>query len=325
MLDAPRNGTKPAGDWLKGGVIFAPRNQHGWIASHAQCPTPYLVHRNRLRIYYGTRDATNRTLPTYIDVMPDSPSEILDVHDRAILDLGELGCFDDSGVMPSCAVEHAGRIYLYYIGWNTGTTVPYRNSIGVAVSDDGGTTFVRLHAGPVLDRCWFEPHFCATPFVMIEGGVWRMWYLSCIGWEVRNDRPEPRYHIRYAESQDGIDWRRTGTVCIDFANPDEAIARPWVLRRDGKYCMWYCYRALDDYRTNPACSYRIGYAESPNGINWERRDSEAGLEASDDGWDSQMMAYPAIYSESGSLYMLYNGNGFGQSGFGFAVLNGWPV
>ena len=44
-------------------------------------------------------------------------------------------------MMPACAIEHRGRVLLYYSGWNRGVTVPYRNAVGIAVSDDDGDTF----------------------------------------------------------------------------------------------------------------------------------------------------------------------------------------
>ena len=33
-----------------------------------------------------------------------------------------------------------------------------------------------------------------------------------------------------------------------------------------------------------------------------------------------MMAYPYVYEHKGRKYMVYNGNGFGEAGFGYAVL-----
>ena len=44
-----------------------------------------------------------------------------------------------------------------------------------------------------------------------------------------------------------------------------------------------------------------------------------GLGPAAEGWDCDMTAYPAVYEQAGRLYLLYNGNGFGQSGFGYAV------
>jgi hypothetical protein len=239
-----------------------------------------------------------------------------------VLGLGKLGTFDDSGAMPSCIVNHGGRKFLYYIGWNRGATVPYRNSIGLAVSDDGGESFERVVEGPVLDRTATEPYFCASPFALYdeEAAKWKLWYASSTGWTVVNGHPEPLYQVKYAESADGVSWLRRNTVCLEYAFEGEANARPCVLKENGRYRMWYCYRGSVDYRTDKAQSYRIGYAESADGILWERRDSEVGIERSDEGWDSVMMEYPWVYEHRGRKFMLYNGNGFGETGFGYAVL-----
>jgi hypothetical protein len=308
--------------WKRCGLIHSPGTQPGreWSVSHAQCPTPDLLEESRLRIYFGTRDGQNRTRPTFIDVDPNHPERIQHVHDRPVLELGELGCFDDAGVMPFCVLNVEGAKLLYYAGWNTSTTVPYRISIGVAVSEDGGESFRRLHQGPILDRTVDEPHFCSTPFVVRELGQWRMWYLSCRGWRVLNRRPEPQYDVRSARSADGIHWEREGSIAIGIEVPEEAIARPWVLPGVNHWQMWYCRRSLDGYRTDKKSSYRIGYAESAdNGETWTRLDRLGGLDASELDWDAEMAAYPATYAQGGRLFLLYNGNGFGRSGFGYAV------
>lgn len=309
--------------WVKKGLIFRvdENSRHSWMLTHAQIPVADIVEDDRMRIYFGTRDKLNRTVTTYIEVQADNPQSVLHVHDQPVLGLGELGCFDDSGAMPSWIVNNGGIKYLYYSGWNVTTTVPYRNSIGLAISRNSGTTFTRPHDGPVMDRTYFEPHFCALPCVMVENGIWRMWYLSCVKWKMYNGKPEPYYHMKYAESTDGINWDRKGIVCIDFKSTDEAgICRPSVIKEGDTYRMWYSYRGLKDYRTNKEQSYRIGYAESHDGINWTRKDEIVGIDISQTGWDSEMIAYPYVYEHKGEIFMLYNGNGFGRSGFGYAVL-----
>jgi hypothetical protein len=84
--------------------------------------------------------------------------------------------------------------------------------------------------------------------------------------------------------------------------------------------MWYCYRDRIGYRTDPSRSYRIGYAESGDGVSWVRKDEEAGIGLSEEGWDSKMVEYPSVYEFRGTRHLLYNGNGFGESGIGHAVL-----
>jgi hypothetical protein len=90
---------------------------------------------------------------------------------------------------------------------------------------------------------------------------------------------------------------------------------------DGElYRMWFCFRGRAGFRTSKGSAYRIGYAESRDGIAWVRDDSRCGIVSSEAGWDSEMIAYPHVVSHSGRTYMFYNGNGFGRSGFGYAVM-----
>jgi hypothetical protein len=139
-----------------------------------------------------------------------------------------------------------------------------------------------------------------------------MWYVSCTGWNIVDGQIRHHYHIKYAESSDGIHWQRDGRVCIDFKSDDEyAISRPCVVHDPDMYRMWYSYRGA---------SYRIGYAESPDGLVWQRKDEEAGIDVSSEGWDSEMIAYPYVFDHKGRRYMLYNGNGYGKTGIGLAVI-----
>ena len=138
-----------------------------------------------------------------------------------------------------------------------------------------------------------------------------MWYVSGTAWSATPDGPKHAYHIRYAEASDALEWRRLGHVSIDYAGRDEyAFARPCVLRDPDVYRMWYAVRGT---------AYRIGYAESVDGLTWRRLDDHRGLLPGAEGWDSEMVAYPWVFDAEGSRYMLYNGNGFGRTGVGLAV------
>jgi hypothetical protein len=214
--------------------------------------------------------------------------------------------------MGAWVVRNSDRLRLYYIGWNLGTSVPFRNAIGIAESTDGGESFVRLSDGPVVDRSTHDPCFTASPCVIAEADRWRLWYLSCVGWDSGGGTPMPRYHIKYAESADGVEWCRRGVVAIDFGRADEyAISRPCVIRDHALYRMWYSTRGQ---------RYRIGYAESDDGVRWTRLDSRVGIDVSEAGWDSEMICYAFVFDADGERYMLYNGNDFGASGIGLAVL-----
>lgn len=124
-----------------------------------------------------------------------------------------------------------------------------------------------------------------------------------------------RHLLKYAESHDGIHWKRDGAIAVDFKCPEEyAICKPCVLKDPDVYPMWFCARGDVDRET-----YRICYAESKNGITWERMDERETIDLSETGWDSEMIEYPYVFDHKDSRYMLYAGNGYGLTGFGVAV------
>lgn len=307
-------------NWKKEGLIFKASGKYNWSKTHAQVPFPLLISDSKLRIFFATRNDKSQTSTSFIDVNPDNPKEILYEHNKPVLMKGKSGVFDDSGAMPSWFIYDNNRLYLYYTGWNTSETASYRLSIGLAVSDDNGETFNKVYEGPILDRSIYDHVWVAQPAVLKENGLWRMYYLSCTKIERINDHPEPYYNVKYAESDDGVNWIRNGHTCIDYDEFTDAIGRPWVFKENGIYKMFYSFRNAENYRTDPNKAYRLGYAESDNGINWERQDSKMIISFSEDGWDSKMMDYCSSYFFNGKRFLIYNGNGFGQSGFGFAVL-----
>lgn len=69
--------------------------------------------------------------------------------------------------------------------------------------------------------------------------------------------------------------------------------------------------------------YLPGFAESFDGIHWVRKDHEIGITPSPRGWDSEMLCYPSLIQYEDKIYMFYNGNGMGKSGFGYAILESW--
>jgi hypothetical protein len=274
-------------------------------------PVPLKLDSGRVRIYFTTRDDEGRSRIGWGELA--FPSGRVTYGDQPCLDLGSLGAFDDSGVMTGSLVRDGEILRLFYIGWSRGVTVPFYTFVGSAVSEDGGLSFTRVSTAPALERSATDPYLTTSPFAAFADGRWTMWYVSGTGWVPRRDGgPRHWYHIRRAESQDGLTWSRDGRPCIDYAAADEyAIARPCVVRDSHGYRMWYCHRGA---------AYRIGYAESDDGREWVRRDADVGIAPSTTGWDSEMIEYPYVFDHEGDRYMLYNGNGYGETGIGAAVL-----
>ncbi|HUU35455.1 MAG TPA: hypothetical protein VMW48_15425 [Vicinamibacterales bacterium] len=296
--------------WVKHGLVIEPRGQAPWVGSHAALPV-VLDAPDGQRVYFSSRDAKNRAHIGFATLRLAQPLEPAAWADAPVLSPGALGAFDDSGVTSSCLVAHDGRLFLYYTGWTLGVTVPFYLHAGVAVSDDGGVTFARVSAAPLLERIDVDPYLSASPWVLRDNGMWRMWYVSGTGWEARADGPRHRYHIKYAESRDGLRWTRHGVVCLDYASPEEyAFGRPCVVRDADRYRMWYSFRGS---------RYRMGYAESSDGLTWTRHDDQHVVAPSTQGWDAEMVTYPVVAGPAGHRAMLYNGNDFGRTGIGLAT------
>lgn len=285
------------------------------MQSHAALPTPMQVKDSLYRIYFSSRDERNRSHVGYFDVDLENPERVLRVSEKPVLEPGPLGYFDDHGVYAASVVRHCDRIYMYTIGWNPALEPPlFYASIGLAVSEDGGSSFEKVGNTPIMTRSDYDPCLVTSPVVLKDNDRWRMWYVSGYRWEESGNSLQSHYHIKYAESDDGMHWNREGTVCIDHIFPGEKnIARACVHKSEDLYCSWYSY--------NCGYGYRIGYAESRDGIRWKRKDGEVGIDLSDSGWDSEAMAYPYVIEYGERLFMFYNGNGFGRDGVGMAVAN----
>jgi hypothetical protein len=299
--------------WIKKGVIFSPDRKSDWMTTHAAVPFADRIGEDLFRVYFCARDRHQRAQVGYFEVDITRPQQIMYLHEAPVIGFGPLGAYDDSGAIISWIVNVGEQKYCYYSGMTLGVTVPFYFYLGMAISEDGGRTFRKLSDSPILERSSVDPYLTGHACVIREGGLWRMWYVSGQRWERHKGQPKHYYHIKYAESSDGLIWDRRGVVCIDFYSEDEyAIARPCVLKENGLYKMWYSYRGE---------SYRIGYAESEDGLKWTRKDAEVGIDVSESGWDSEMVEYPFVFDHANERYMLYNGNGYGKTGVGLAVLD----
>jgi hypothetical protein len=294
--------------WKKRGLVLEAAGQRPWMLTHAALAIVD-TSVDPPRLYFTSRDVDGRSHIGVATIELDDEPRVVDVGVSAALSPGARGTFDDAGVTGSCVVRHEGRLSLYYTGWSLGVSVPFYLAAGLARSDDDGRSFQRVSPAPILDRSAVDPYLTASPWVMVEDGRWKMWYVSGTEWTLVNGRPRHHYLIKAAESSDGVRWQRSGLVCMPYRDAHEyAFGRPCVIHED-RFRMWFSSRGE---------RYRLAYAESSDGMNWTRDDGQAGLLPSEDGWDSEMVTYPMVFRYRGQLHMLYNGNGYGRSGLGIA-------
>jgi predicted GH43/DUF377 family glycosyl hydrolase len=207
---------------------------------------------------------------------------------------------------PRMAKVTATHWRMYYTGWGQDLW-----RMGLAESFDAGVTWKRYSDDPILPLgAPGSPDSSAAcvPMVLHHGGKWHMWYTGSA------DRAQG-IHIFYATSPDGLRWEKySGNPVLatrqELPWETGVISRPFVLIENGIFKMWYSMRGK---------AYRIGYAESANGIHWERSPLNPILDVSPKGWDSGMVEYPEIDVVDGVYRMWYCGNGFGTVGYSEGV------
>ena len=305
--------------WSKKGLICSSKTiDLPWYKKNTMVPLPHLVDETRLRIFVAMCDAQNVGRIGYVDVNPENPSEILGYSKRPVLDIGEDGCFDDNGVVTASLLKMADAIYLYYSGYQSCVKVPYLIFTGLAISTDNGNTFTKLSTRvPILDRIDGESGTRCVPFVVKEGGLFKMWYTADAGsgWVVGEKKKLPLYDLKYAESSSPSEWpRRKGEVAVGLKDADEhGIAKCTLWKENGLYKIIYSIRSLSK-------KYRLGYGESTDGIHFARLDDQVGIDVSPTGWDSEMIAFAERMTFRSKTYLFYCGNHYGMDGMGYAEL-----
>jgi len=274
--------------WVKKGIIF----NSEW----AQLPVVDVYH-DYYKIYYSTRDEDGRSRPGAICVSKDLQKLLS--HETIPLSLGQPGTFDSYGVMPSSIYtrEEDGWKFMYYVGWSKRIDVPYWNSMGLAMSTNGGITWTKCSKGPYLSSNPLEHGFIGT--VELNTSNINEIYYSSAYWEKFDNKWEPIYDIKI--SRNGL----VGETILPLKENEGGIAA----FRPLKDKFYYSKRNKLDYRTNPQNSYKI--------YSWDPKTNQETLELSPSE-DEIMCAYPYIIEEKDKYIMFYNSD-FGKSGIRYAI------
>lgn len=296
--------------WKRLGLIFTTLKVN-WSKTHSMLPTPLKLTKYNYRIFFGTRNNNNQSTIGFFDFNFKN-FKIINKANNICLNVGELGAFDDNGVLPSSIINHGAKIFLFYIGWKPSGTTRYSLIAGLAQTLNKGKKFFRVKKSPILKLNNREPYSILTaPTVMkIRKNKFYMWYVSCEKWLNKN---YPLYNIKFATSKNLIDWDQSGKVCIKLKKDERAVARPFVIKEKNIFKMWYSYEKFGK-------TYKIGYAESRNGVNWKRFDKKIKFIGKTQFWEKKMNAYSSIIKINKQKFMLYNGNNYGQTGIGLAKL-----
>jgi sucrose-6-phosphate hydrolase SacC (GH32 family) len=311
--------------WKKLGKVFDPTEFSGpaWMKEFAKAPST-LIFDDFVRVYFSChpkRDSQGNHVShsTFIDLDKTDLFNIINVAKKPVIDLGKKGCFDEHGTYPISVITVGNEIWAYYAGWSLSDSVPFNTAIGFAKSNDDGLFYKKEGKGPVLSYSLDEPYLISGPKIRKFADKFYLFYIAGRKWLKINNKFEMSLKIKLAISKNGIDWKKQNKNLIkDEIGINESQASPDVFYHDNKYHMFFDY--WDPYTFRKTGSRKIGYAFSHDLINWTRQDSLAGIDTSESGWDSKMIAYPHVFKYNKNIFMIYIGNEVGKCGFGLAQL-----
>lgn len=299
--------------WEKLGLLYAPPGQgrHEKLLTHAANPVPVHMAGDVYRIYYSGRDARNRSSVGAVDI-DVVRRQVVEDHAEPFFVHGPPGTFYADGVSIGCCYRAQDGLSMLFMGWQAPEGGQWRGDVGrLHVRPD--LSLVLAEDEPILGADAVDPISLSYPWVHEASDGYTMWYGSTLTWDAGN--AEMLHVIHRARSLDGRTWHREGLAVPYEVGRAQAFSRPTVAcDADGTFRMWF------SFRSGRGEKYRIGHAVSADSVDWQLALDEAGISVSGSGWDSEMIAYPAVFDHAGERYMLYNGNGYGRTGFGIAVL-----
>lgn len=286
-----------------------------WAGKNVMTPLPMILPTGDVRVYLTICDMDNVGRVGFVDLDGRNPSTIKAVSTVPVLNTGMPGAFDEHGVLPTSLLNVDGRLYLYYSAYQRQISVPYTILSGLAVSDDGGLTFSRVSDCPILERCDTQMFQRSAIEVMKHGGKYLMWYTAGMGWQDNGGHIVPRYDIEYLESDDFRVWTAKPKVSLALRDDEFGLTMPQVRFSGSVFRMIYSIRSVSK-------GYRLGYAESKDGVSFIRMDEKLVFAPSESGWDSEMICFGKIITVGGRTYLFYCGNHYGIGGMGWAELVG---
>ncbi|OAB63459.1 hypothetical protein AY599_17295 [Leptolyngbya valderiana BDU 20041] len=297
-------------NWKKLDLLFTLDALHPKLHSHASNPLPIHLYDDVYRFFYSGRDRQNRSSVSFVDI-DILKRVVVYTHPVPIFLHGEPGEFYSHGVSIGCYHSLDGNDYLFFMGWQYPNNQHWKGEIGCVQLINNQVP--KLESPKlVLSLDTEDPISLSYPCILFERGTYKMWYGSTITWET--DNGEMLHVIKYATSVDGRTWEKQGLAIPYELGVAQAFSKPTVIRNKEGYHMWFSYRG------GLGRKYRLGYSYSEDSIKWSKVVLNPGISISNSGWDSEMIEYPFVFNHKGKYFMVYNGNSYGKTGFGIAVL-----
>lgn len=251
---------------------------------YARCPC-VIKQKTTYKMWYEGRNSTN------YNILYATSENGIEWNKQGII-LNASGQDESKHVRTPCVIFDEDIYKMWYSGTDNDI---YR--IFYATSADGVNW---IKQGLVLDvGGQYQNDDVMSPCVLRVGNNYKMWYQGFDG---------SNWRIFYANSTDGINWIKYGLVMDygDIWREGSGVRNPWVIKTHNEYQMWYTGRGMYAQGT-----FRLSilYANSVDGINWDKKD--VALTFGDFPVESDSVSEPTVIRDTDGLYkMWYSGTKF---------------
>ena len=267
--------------------------------------------QNTIEIYAGLRGSNGISHPYKLEASLNDPLKIVDYSRESILELGEIGSFDEHGIVPTYIQDFGKTQYLHYAGYQKSKSAPFLIFSGKAVSNNYGKSWDKLSNTPYLDRnnsntCFRVIHtivnFEGKDFYFFGGGS---------TWVRIEKRLVPMYDIKLLIREKNSSPKSVEKTVIPL-NGLRRIGRPNIYTRKRGFGMFLSTQSFEG-------QYRIAHTFSHDLLNWESDLVPVNIKNLPISC-SEMTAYPNILMGEAVSYLFFNGNKMGLDGIHVATI-----
>lgn len=291
------------------GRIFDPQQfqVNGEILSHAANPVVIKIDRNLVRIFFNSRDKNQRSSIYSFDFDLDSLRPIPDsLKVQFMLDSSD-SYFKD-GVSLGSHFQLDGVSWIGFMGWINPTFKHWYGTIG-KFQLNANLDFESIDKKPWFDLDNQDQTSLSYPAVYTSKNTMHVWYGTTLTWDGGNG--EMIHILKEKVSKDYVRFESTNRVVEWKMGESQAFSRPSILKIHDHFLMAYSVRGN-------ATKYRIGFGLIEDNSSMVKQICTFSTSLSK--WESEMVEYPYLVSHGDSVFMFYNGNGYGKSGIGLAQL-----
>ncbi|MEN8224650.1 MAG: T9SS type A sorting domain-containing protein [Bacteroidota bacterium] len=236
---------------------------------------------------------------------------------------------------PGTVLRVNDTLRMWYTGSSDGFNIDM--AVGYAYYDESLEDWI-VAEDPVLEGTsgTWDAQGVVGPAVYFNDGVYHMWFHGFEGPSLYAD-----CGIGHATSTNGVDWEKDPLPVMN-TGPSGSFYNTWNISDCVQYlcdedgiCQYYLWFSGWDGIQSPF-NFRIGYATSPDGINWTvGNDDLCVLDIGQAGsWDSREVRMAAVHSVNDTLRMFYSGinntSGWNNYEIGYAWcyfpdINPWTV